>query len=47
MNLTRSTPRPKRGRPGLGALLALVLAVPGLVAGLFLVLILMSQPRWN
>ena len=37
----------KRGRPGLGALLALVLAVPGLLAGLFLVLILITQPRWN
>ena len=33
----------KRGRPGLGALLALVLAVPGLVAGLFLVMILIDS----
>jgi hypothetical protein len=37
----------KRGRPGLGALLALVLAVPGLTVGLFLVLILITEPRWN
>jgi uncharacterized membrane protein YhaH (DUF805 family) len=37
----------KRGRPGLGSLLALVLAFPGLLAGLFLLLILITQPRWN
>jgi hypothetical protein len=35
------------GRPGLGALLSLVLAVPGLLAGLFMLLILITQPRWN
>jgi vacuolar-type H+-ATPase subunit I/STV1 len=37
----------KSGRPGLGALLALVLAFPGLLAGLFILLILITQPRWN
>ena len=37
----------KAGRPGLGALLALVLALPGLLAGAILVLILIMQPRWN
>jgi hypothetical protein len=36
-----------RGRPGLGALLALVLALPGFLAGLFFLLILITQPRWN
>lgn len=36
-----------RGRPGLGALLALVLALPGFLAGLFFLLILILQPRWN
>jgi hypothetical protein len=36
-----------RGRPGLGALLSLVLALPGLIAGLFMLLILITQPRWN
>jgi hypothetical protein len=35
------------GRPGWGALLALVLALPGLVAGLMLLLLLVTQPRWN
>jgi hypothetical protein len=35
------------GRPGLGALLALILALPGLLAGLFILLILILQPRWN
>jgi hypothetical protein len=37
----------RRGRPGLGALLALVLALPGVLAGLFLLLTLITQPRWN
>lgn len=37
----------KSGRPGQGALLALVLALPGLLAGLFLLLVLITQPRWN
>ena len=36
-----------RGRPGLGALLALVLALPGLLAALFFLLLLILQPRWN
>ena len=35
------------GRPGLGALLALVLAVPGVLAGLFLLLVLVTQQPWN
>jgi hypothetical protein len=35
------------GRPGLGALLALVLAVPGVIAALLLLLILITRPRWN
>lgn len=37
----------RSGRPGLGALLALVLAVPGALAGLYVLLILIMQPRWN
>jgi uncharacterized protein (DUF983 family) len=37
----------KLGRPGLGALLALVLAVPGLLAGLLLLVVLLTHPRWN
>jgi hypothetical protein len=36
-----------RGRPGLGALLALVLALPGFLAGLFFLLLVILQPRWN
>jgi hypothetical protein len=35
------------GRPGLGALLSLVLAVPGALAVLFMLLILITHPRWN
>jgi hypothetical protein len=35
------------GRPGLGALLSLVLVLPGLLAGIFMLLILITQPRWN
>jgi hypothetical protein len=35
------------GRPGLGALLSLVLALPGLLAGIFMLLILITQSRWN
>jgi len=35
------------GRPGLGSLLALVLALPGLIGLLFLLIILVTQPRWN
>jgi len=37
----------RMGRPGLGALLALVLALPGVLAVLFFLLILISHPRWN
>ena len=35
------------GRPGLGAIVALILALPGLAAGLFILLILIMHPRWN
>ena len=35
------------GRPGLGAILSLVLVLPGLLAGLFGLVILITQPRWN
>jgi hypothetical protein len=35
------------GRPGLGALLSLVLALPGLLAGIFMLIILVTQSRWN
>ena len=35
------------GRPGLGALLSLVLALPGLLAGFYILLILIMEPRWN
>ena len=37
----------KCGRPGAGALLALVLALPGVIAVLFMLLILVTNPRWN
>ena len=37
----------KSGRPGLGALLALVLALPGLIGGLVLLLLVLTQPSWN
>ncbi len=36
-----------RGRPGMGALLALVLALPGLLAGLIMLLFLFVPMRWN
>jgi len=35
------------GRPSLGGLLSLVLALPGLLAGIIMLLILITQPRWN
>ena len=35
------------GRPGLAILLLLVLAVPGLLFGLFMVTLLVTAPRWN
>jgi hypothetical protein len=34
------------GRPGLAALLALVLALPSLLAGLILLLVLVTDARW-
>jgi hypothetical protein len=37
----------KSGRAGAGALVALVLALPGVLAGLVMLLILIMQPRWN
>lgn len=37
----------KAGRPGVATLLALLLAVPGLLAGLFLIVLLITNPRWN
>lgn len=35
------------GRPGLGAALALVLAVPGVLVGLFFLILIVGNPRWN
>lgn len=35
------------GHPVLGIMLLLILAVPGLLYGLFLVLIMVTKPRWN
>lgn len=35
------------GHPVLGLCLLLLLAVPGLLAGLFILAILILQPRWN
>ena len=35
------------GRPGLGAALSWVLAVPGLLAGLFFLILIVANPRWN
>ncbi len=37
----------KCGRPGWGSLLALVLAVPGLLAILYLILIMITPTAWN
>lgn len=37
----------QRGRPGAGALVALILAVPGAVFGLFILMLLLTNPRWN
>lgn len=36
-----------RGRTGLALLLSLVLSVPGLLFGLFMLIILITNPRWN
>jgi hypothetical protein len=35
------------GRRGLALALALVLAVPGALAALFVLVLLIAQPRWN
>ena len=35
------------GRPGLGATLAWILAVPGLLVGLFFLALIVGNPRWN
>jgi hypothetical protein len=37
----------RAGRTGLAILLSLVLAIPGLLAGLFILLVLVTHPRWN
>ena len=36
-----------RGRTTLALLLSLVLSVPGLLFGLFMLMILLTNPRWN
>lgn len=35
------------GRPGLGAMLLLVLAVPGVLYAAFMLLVILSGSRWN
>ena len=35
------------GKPGAGAVLAWVLAVPGLLVGLFFLVLIVGNPRWN
>ena len=35
------------GRPGLGTALALVLAIPGVLVGLFFLVLIVGNPRWN
>ena len=37
----------KAKHPVLATLVAIVLGVPGLLAGLFLLIVLISHPRWN
>lgn len=37
----------KNGRTGMATLLTLVLALPGLIAGLLLLLLIVAQPSWN
>jgi hypothetical protein len=37
----------KAGHPVLATLVASLLGVPGLLAGLFLIVLLIMQPRWN
>ncbi len=36
-----------RGRPGLASAVLAILAVPGLLYGFFLLLVIITQPRWN
>lgn len=36
-----------RGRPGLASAVLAILAVPGLLYGLFLLLVIIAEPRWN
>lgn len=35
------------GHPVLGMLLSLVLAAPGLLAALFMIIVVITKPRWN
>ena len=35
------------GRPGLGSMLLLVFAVPGVLYALFLLIVIITGPRWN
>jgi len=35
------------GRPGLATILVLLLALPGILYGLFMVVLLITAPRWN
>jgi hypothetical protein len=35
------------GRSGLGTTLLMVLAVPGVLAGLFFLILIVGNPRWN
>jgi hypothetical protein len=35
------------GHPGLATVLLLILAVPGFLYGLFLLIVLLAPPRWN
>ena len=35
------------GKPGVAAVLAWLLAVPGLLVGLFFLILIVGNPRWN
>ena len=35
------------GRAGLGSVLLLVLAIPGVLVGLFFLILIVANPRWN
>ena len=35
------------GRPGLGTALLLALAIPGMLVGLFFLILIVGNPRWN